>query len=283
MVSVSDLAEHLPHLQDLVSKMENTGPAFGEKGRSREITPSTSVEYGWYLYSIGRTRSFRFKPAFRNQLADLIAAVKRRAGSERIVLKNPWDTGNEATLLLEFGDASSIIIRRSLQAVEASALQIIGSGFADETEMGSDPERFYESEDYLQALMNDDPLFQALSKMLRRPSLQRLLALLSKWNTRIGVLILVRRVRTLPLHRVGFISYEEMVEDPGRGAHWLAHILDPSSFASSFGRLGSQAGPEPSGRSPMVVRALDRYWERAWSDMRRRQIEAGVLDPETER
>ena len=285
MITVSDLAKHIPHLDDLVSNSDVSGTTPNQNGNGSEISQSTPAEYGWYLYSVSGQRYFGFKRKFRSQLSDLMNEVMRRAGSEGIVMKNPWDTANEATLLSEFTDARSIIIRRSLQALEASSLQIMRhpalegmrEGAPTRDERDTSPTRNYESEEYMGALMNNDSLFHGVSRALHSPAARWLLVVLSKWGRRLAILLLIRRIRKLPLDRVGFISYDEMCKDPARGAQWLGHILDPAAFAQSFEGLISPTAQRPSAQCSAVVRALDRYWERAWSDMRRQQIRAGVL------
>ncbi len=127
------------------------------------------------------------------------------------------------------------------------------------------------------ALMNNDSLFHGLSRVLRWPAARWLLTVLTTWGRRLVILLLIRRVRKLPLDRVGFISYDEMTKDPVRGAQWVGHILDPAAFAKSFDCLVSPTARKPSDQCSAVVRVLDRYWERAWSDMRRQQVQAGVL------
>ena len=201
MITVSDLAKHIPRLDELVSNMDVSGTTPNQNGNGREISQSTPTEYGWYLYSVSGQRSFGFKRKFHSQLTDLMNEVMRRAGSDGIVLKNPWDTGNEATLLSEYADARSIVIRRSLQAIEASSLQIMNDPALQAIEEGATPARYerdtspgqyYESEEYMGALMNNDSLFDGLSRVLRWPAARWLFIVLSKWGRRLVILLLIR-------------------------------------------------------------------------------------------
>lgn len=259
-LTVGHLARHLPGLGRLLSQAEAGST---DRGVDRlAVTASTPEEYGWLLRHATGQPLFRAQEARSGILRDLVGELTRD-GAPAVVLKNPWDTGRESLLLEHHPDASVLLVRRDLAAIEDSAERALC--------------RYLTSHEYLRALTGDEEV-QKLLNALRSPATRAVLLLLSRWRLRISVLRHAGRMSRLPLDRVAFLCYDELRQDPEAGAAWAAHVLDPEAFGRSF---AARAFTEqaPARRSGWVVRAIDRYWARAWQRARTAQVTAGIVTP----
>jgi hypothetical protein len=107
-----------------------------------------------------------------------------------------------------------------------------------------------------------------------------LFSAIGRWNLRVRVLGMLRAASRLPLDRVAFLSYDEMVADPELGAHWAAHILDSDKLGKEFRR--SHSLPlSPKKGSSRIDRLLDRHWTKLWERSRAAQVRAEILPPDT--
>jgi hypothetical protein len=101
---------------------------------------------------------------------------------------------------------------------------------------------------------------------------------MGRWNLRLRLLGLLYTAPRLPLDKVAFLDYDELVEDPGLGAHWAAHVLDPEELDREFHRAHTFAA-HPCPSASRLDRLLDRRWARVWARARAEQIERGILPP----
>jgi hypothetical protein len=261
-LTVGDLARHLPSLAKFltVARKRSTPP---DRGVDRlPVTESTPEEYGWLLHA--RTGEF----GFGEQAAEsgvLRALVDELAGDHPdavVVLKNPWDTGRERLLLDHVDGAQVLLVRRRIGAIEDSVARAW--------------ERLASSTGYLRALMNDRRRAAELVARLINPQARQELVRDARRKTRREAVRLARGAAGLPLDRVAFLSYDELREDPQAGAAWAAHLVDPVALGKA---IAAHTFPEynRAGRGGWVVRAIDRYWARAWRRARARQLKAGIL------
>lgn len=262
-LTVGDLARHMPTVERFLasSRKKATAP---DRGVDRlPVNESTPEEYGWLLQA--KTGDFAFGEK-AVQAGTLPALVKELAGGQdtTVVLKNPWDTGRERMLLDHVDGAQVLLVRRQLGAIEDS--------------MSRAYERMATSNRYMRALITDRRRAGELLSAILDPQARAGLIRDTRRTTRRDALRLARGVRKLPLDRVAFLSYDELREDPRRGAAWAAHLLDPGALSQAVTEL---TFPEYNHRAPgsLLVRAVDRYWAHAWRRARARQVKAGILAP----
>ena len=257
-LTVGYLATQMPKLAAFMRDCAEKG-IVPDRGVDRlPVTESTPEEYGWLL--AGATGSFVYddkaeESGILHRAADELAA---QAGAETVVLKNPWDTGNEQKLLDCFPGSSIIMVRRQLDGMAASQAKAW--------------ERMATSHDYVLSLIASDVLAKLIRRTLSKPEARRKEVAKTNETTRQRAVALTESVATLPLDRVAFVSYEELRADPKAGARWVAHVLDQQAFAGAIEQLSfpefNHSG-EPSD--------TDRAWAAAWEQARSRQVAAGVL------
>lgn len=229
---------------------------------AREVTASTPEEYGWLLVDRGATAllSSRLHPRGAPLLREVADGIAARAGTA--VLKNPSDTGREDLLLRCFPEAGVIVTRRSLAGIHASADRALARGA--------------ESTAYGMALTGHDPVVRAAIALQRTRPGAAFLSLLGRWNLRFRVLGMLRRTARLPVERVAFLDYDELVGDPVEAASWAGHLLDAERLAKEF-RVSHSFPARPVPPSSRVDRFLDRRWGEVWERGRREQLARGIV------
>ncbi|MEO3786465.1 sulfotransferase [Actinocorallia sp. B10E7] len=229
---------------------------------ARKVTSSTPEEYGWLLVDRGSTArlSSRFQPEATPLLRRVAEDIIARSGVA--VLKNPSDTGREDLLLRAFPEARVIVTRRALTGIYASTDRALARG-AENTVYGM-------------ALTGDSRTVRAVIRIQRTKAGAAFLSVFGRWNLRLRVLGMLRRTARLPVERVAFLDYDELVRDPLRAAAWAGHLLDARRLAEEF-RASHSFPPHPTPRAFALDRFLDRRWGRVWERGRREQLERGVL------
>lgn len=261
-LTVADLAQYIPTLAQFLSELEHTEYVLDRGVDARILSGQLTEEYCWYLRARSRGRKqFAFTAEAADDLSNLALTVASRDAAERVVLKNPWDTGLEERLLTAFPSGTVLIVRRNLASVEASMR-------AARTRP--------RSRAYGQALLGETHVGLALllwGSVMRWGPSRRIYVL---GRLRIRVILLAWRLRRLPPSRTAFVSYDEMVADAYEGARWAAHLVDPTVFAREFSARHSTelTKARPVERGSLIARALDRFWERQWRQARERQSRA---------
>jgi hypothetical protein len=268
-LTAGHLARHIPTLERFLVTAKKRGAA-PDRGVDRlPVSESTPEEYGWLLQTLTGEPAFGEEAARSGALEQLIEEVADAEpgvnGSEPVVvLKNPWDTGREQLLLGHVEGSVALLVRRQLGAIEDSQARAWS--------------RMATSNRYLRALIPDRRRAgEILSSVLDPAARQRMIRANNRQMRR-DVLRLARIVSMLPPDRVAFLSYDELRADPRAGAAWAAHLLDPDAMAKA---VAAHTFPEYNheARGSLVVRAIDRYWARAWRRARARQVKAGILAP----
>jgi sulfotransferase family protein len=259
--TVGVLARHMPAVAALLADDASAGT---DRGVDRlAVTPETAEEYGFLLnHDLGTRALFahaRGVPLLRAHVAELAAG----APAATVVLKNPWDVGHEADMLAAFPDAGIILLRRRLADIERS----VGQALLRTS-----------SSAYARALEPDDEGHARYQAQIQSPWRRRILVQAYRSALRRRVYRLTRSVRTLPLHRIALVSYDELRTDPEAAARWAGHLVDPEALARAFRRHAFAEQSVHAG-SCAAQRALDRSWKGAWDDMRREQIFAGIVAP----
>jgi len=260
-LTVGDLARHMPSVQRFLaaaSKHETVT----DRGVDRlPVSASTPEEYGWLLNAVTGDFAFGAQAAQAGVLHSLVDELSLAAG-EMVVLKNPWDTGREQLLLDHFPDSRILLVRRDLSAIEDSQSRAW--------------DRMATSNRYVRALIGDPHRRAQLLAAILDPLARRRLVRDERRRMRRTAVRLARGVSKLPVHRVAFLSYDELRADPSAGASWAAHVLDPSAFAEA---VAANTFPEynRAGRRSMTARLIDWYWARAWRRARARQVREGIV------
>lgn len=229
---------------------------------AREVTDSTPEEYGWLLVDQGVTA--RLASRFHPRATPLLRKVADRliARSGTAVLKNPSDTGREHLLLRCFPEAGVIVTRRSLAGIHASTDRALARGAR--------------STAYGMALTGDSRIVRTAIALQRTRIGAVLLSRFGRWNLRFRVLGMLRRTARLPVERVAFLDYDELVRDPVEAASWAGHLLDAERLAKEF-RTSHSFPARPAPPSSWVDRYLDRRWGEVWARGRREQLARGVI------
>jgi Sulfotransferase family len=261
--TVSVLARHIPTLDAF---LETLSDGTVDRGADRlQVTPQTAEEYGFLLHHRTGEHALYGHPDGLRLLREHVAELAAEAPHATVVLKNPWEVGHEAQLLADFPDARIIILRRRLADIERSVDKALLRA---------------SSSAYFRALDGESEHYHRVRRLLgsrwKRPLLLWVLRLVARrraWR-------LAESVRELPLDQVAFLSYDELRADPKAGAAWAAHLLDPQALAEAFTKhaFAEQSAPAPSS---MVQRALDRRLQRAWTQARAEQVQAGIVAPAT--
>jgi hypothetical protein len=260
-LTVGDLARHMPSVQRLLSSASKRG-AVVDRGVDRlPVSESTPEEYCWLLNAVTGEFVFDARAAQTGVLDSLIAEL---AGEQdaTVVLKNPWDTGRERLLLDHFANADVILIRRALGAIEESQSRALN--------------RMATSNRYPRALIGDPHSRAEMLGALLNPQARQRMVGDFRQRVRRTAVRLGRDAGKLPLHRVAFLSYDELRADPIAGASWAAHLLDPNALGEA---IAAHTFPEYNTASPrgVTVAIIDWYWARAWRRARARQVKAGIL------
>ncbi|MEO5876063.1 MAG: sulfotransferase [Streptosporangiaceae bacterium] len=263
--TVGDLIRHgTPELAARLSALVDSPNPVDRGVDPRPVTRATPEEYGWLLVDRKTTRSWtsRFNPAATGQLSRI--ADELQAVSGIAVMKNPSDTSREAMLLRSFPEARVLVTRRSLAGIMASTDRALS--------------RALTSTSYGIALTGDSRWIRFAMWAYRIPAGARLFQAVSRWNLRLRVLGLLYTAPRLPIDRVAFLDYDELVDNPGLGAHWAAHVLDSEELDKEFHRAHTFAA-HPSPPASRLDRLLDRRWGRVWSRARAEQLRLGILKP----
>jgi len=259
-LTVGDLARHMPSVDEFMRAAEkrDTPP---DRGVDRlPVTESTPEEYGWLLRASTGEFGFGQKAVESRVLHALVEEIADGDGT--VVLKNPWDTTNEQLLLDSFPGSRVVLVRRGISAIEHSLRRAW--------------ERMATSNEYVQALIADPGLASYLVGVMVDPEARRQMVDDTRRKLRRDAVRLARSVSGLPLDRVALLSYDELRENPRAGAAWAAHLVDPDALARAVSTLSF---PEYNRVRPdgWAVRAIDRYWARAWRQTRAKQVKAGIV------
>ena len=259
-LTAGDLARHIPAVDELLTSTKDNAT---DRGVDRlPVTASTPEEYCWLLRVA--TGKFEFGPeaAESGVLQKEIEQIAADGDDPVVVLKNPWDTGQEQFLLDTFPDSKVVIIRRGITATEES----VERSWV----------RMAESSAYPRALMGDPMLGERMMMVFSNPELRARMGKETREGNRRKVSELAASVENLPLDRVAFVSYDELRDDAKAGARWAAHVVDPERLAKAFSTLTfpeyntASAGDEEAER-------LDAEWAEGWRRARAKQVEAGIL------
>lgn len=244
------LARDIPALADFLQRQSGS-----DRGVDRlVVTADTVEEYGYLLNQRTGRRSCYGDPRGVDVLRRHVTELAAEAPGAPVVLKNPQDFGAEARLLRDFPGSGILLLRRRLSDIDDSVLRAM--------------RRVSESGGYPQAVAggHDDRLPAKLASPWRRALLRAAV----RWYLYLGVLRLIRSVRTLPPGRVAFLDHAEMCADARAGAQWAAHLVDPDALAAAY-RGASFGERQPAASAGPVARQLDRLWDRAWQRARTRQ------------
>lgn len=260
-MTVGDLATYLPTVNHLLDRIAADPTKVIDRGIDRQrVSASLGDEYGWYLWP--RTGG-RFRRSMRGEMTSLIRDAGRRAWP--VILKNPWDTGRETRLLRSFPTAKVVIMRRRLGAIQASWEQGL--------------KRFAKSPDYLLAMTGNDLRIRLFLRALKWPVPRSVLLTVLRWDETARLARLLMTVRSLPVERVAFLSYDELKDDPEAAAAWAGHIVEPALLAAAFAESVDLRSSVREPRQGAIPTLLDRMWERAWTRAREAQVRAGILGP----
>jgi Sulfotransferase family len=258
--TVGHLARHIPTLERFLDPRASGSI---DRGVDRlEANANTPEEYGFLLYNKTGRRALYGSRHGVTLLRRHIEELAAEAPGIPVILKNPWDTGQEARLLADFPTAGILLVRRNLPDLERSAIKAI--------------ERAVSARAYPLALdgVQDGKhwLDSIVASRWKKALLLRLTWMLLHGRVR----RLSRSAASLPMDRVAFLSYDEMCEDPYRAATWAAHLIEPQTLAEAFIR---HAFPERSAAAPggKAVRRLDTLWNEGWRRARAMQLAAGVI------
>ncbi|MDX6738330.1 sulfotransferase [Actinocorallia sp. A-T 12471] len=261
--TVGDLIRHgSPGLSARLDALVSAPEPVDRGVDARPVTDATPEEYGWLLVDqkAAPLLTSRFHARGAGLLRRVAGEIEERSGVA--VLKNPSDTGREALLLDAFPDARVILTRRPLAGIHGSSDRALARGAR--------------STAYGMALTDNSALVRfAVHVQLTRPG-AALLSLFNRWNLRLRVFGMLRATARLPLERVAFLDYEELVHDPSAAAFWASHVIDPDRLAKEFTRSHSFPG-NPSPASSRLDSYLDERWARLWRAGRSRQQALGIL------
>jgi hypothetical protein len=259
-LTVGHLARHMPKLAAFMQTCKEKGIT-PDRGVDRlAVTDSTPEEYGWLLGGVTGAFSYGPKAEEDGILHRTVEAIAKENNTSTVVLKNPWDIGNEQTLLDNFPDSKIIMVRRQISAIEDSLERAW--------------ERMATSHDYVLSLVADDEFAEIIRGIIVDPAARKKQVDDTKAKMRENAKSLAESVASLPIDRVAFISYEELREDPLGGASWAAHVVDPAAMAQAI-----SAHTFPEFNQPGEVSDIDETWAAAWRAARLRQLEAGIVKP----
>lgn len=263
-LTVGDLARHMPSVDRFLTsaRKQATVP---DRGVDRlPVSESTPEEYGWLLNATTGDFAFGAKASESGVLRDLVDELASDSEAGVVVLKNPWDTGQERLLLDAFDGSAVLLVRRQLGAIEDSVARAW--------------ERMATSNRYLRALIGDRRQAAQTLGMILDPKARERMVSDTRQKTRRDAMRLARGVARLPLDRVAFLSYDELRKDPVAGAAWAAHLLDPQAFGQAVAALTFPEYNSVSSGS-LVTRAIDLRWALAWRRVRAKQVRAGIVRP----
>jgi hypothetical protein len=265
MLTVGHLARYIAPVAEFLETLELRGTTVDRGVDPRIVSADLTAEYGWFLLSRPRSRRFSFRIDVKDDLNSLADTVAAGDPGRRAVMKNTWDTGNEAELLRAFPEAVVVIVRRRLPAIEAS--------------MRCAFDRRRTEHDYTMALFGSSPLGPIWVWCLRMRVARRTTHTVALWLLRIRVLRLARRVRGLPADRTALLSYDEFRDDPSEASSWAAHLLDTRALARAFATNCTPFGDYDDAPGSLIARAIDRYWHRCWQATRARHARARSSSP----
>ena len=261
MLTVGDLAQYMPALAELLDSLGSRPVPLDRGVDGRPVSSAMPEEYCVYLASRRGRRTLRYGSSAKADLQALADAVAARGDSRSAVMKNPWDTANEARLLKDFPHASVVIVRRALPEIEASQR----AAFARERDSG----------DYMGTLLPGEFVERLWQCAHRGRLLPRLINAISVWRLRLRALRLASQVHRLPPDRTALLSYDEFKTDAPAAARWASHLLDADVLAEEFAARCAPFGAEHQpARVSRVAAAIDRYWERSWERTRAQHAKA---------
>ncbi len=261
VLTVGDLAGYIPALAELLDSLESRPVPVDRGVDGRPVSSAMPEEYCVYLASRGRRRKLRYGSRAKADLQALADTVAARGGSRSAVMKNPWDTANEARLLKDFPHSSVVIVRRALPEIEASQR----AAYARERD----------SEEYMGTLLPGEFVKRLWRIAHRGRLLPRLINSTSVWRLRLRALRLASQVHRLPPDRTALLSYDEFRTDARAAAQWASHLLDPDVLAEEFAARCAPFGAEhQTARVSRVAAAIERYWARSWERTRAQHARA---------
>jgi hypothetical protein len=263
-LTVGDLARHMPSVAAFLADAAGS-PTTPDRGVDRlPITPTTPEEYGWYLHATINKFGFGLAAAKSGAIEKLIRELAENSGRSTVVLKNPWDTGEEQPLLSHFPGSKIVLVRRSVAAIEDSLTRSW--------------DRMSGNHSWVEALMADPVFAAGIVGVLEDPEKRKAMVADTIGQMHEAIERLTGTIVTLPPDRVAYLCYDEFRRDPRAAAGWAAHIVDPEALAKAVTGHTFAEYNEPAATSA-EVRALDDRWAAAWDDARAAQIAAGVLTP----
>jgi hypothetical protein len=259
-LTVGHLARHMPAVAEFLAAARGKG-AVPDRGVDRlPADESMPEEYGWLINA--KTGAFTFSAEAAGIVRMLVDELVDDSRAPVVVLKNPWDTGQEQLLLDSFADSRVLLIRREVGSIEDS--------------LGRAWSRLATSNEYVQALVGNPKFAAQVVDSFADPKTRQEQIDASRAKTRDGVLRLIRNADTLPLDRVAFLSYDELRRDPYSAARWAGHVVDADAFAKAVSAFTFPEYNQVESGAP-EVHELDNDWEQAWQRARERQVDAGIV------
>jgi len=261
-LTVGHMARHMPSIDHFLREAKEKGTTPDRGVDQLRITESTPEEYGWLLLHTTGQFTFGDKAKESGILQTVIEEIAKDAEEPVVVLKNPFDVGNERLLLDSFPGSRLIMLRRRIGAIEHS----LGRAWA----------RMATNNEWVQALVGGPEYAGDFLGIVTDPAKRDAMVKDSREKTRKTARTIARDAAKLPLDRTAFLSYDELRADPAKGAAWAAHLFDPGAFASAISGLTFPEYHHERSDSP-VAQVIDAYWAWSWRRVRARQRRLGIL------
>jgi hypothetical protein len=261
-LTVGHMARHMPSIEQFLSDAKEKGTTHDRGVDQLLITESTPEEYGWLLLHTTGQFTFGDKAKETGILQTVVEEIAKDAQEPVVVLKNPFDVGQERLLLDSFPGSRLIMLRRTLGAIEQS--------------LGRAWTRMATSNEWVQALVGGPEYAGDFLGIVNDPAKRDAMVNDSREKTRKTARKIAREAATLPLDRTAFLSYDELRADPRKGAVWAKHLLDPDAFAAAISEITFPEYHHERSQS-LVTQTIDAYWAWSWRRVRAKQRRMGIL------
>lgn len=261
-LTVGHMARHMSSIDQFLRDAKEKGTTYDRGVDQLLITESTPEEYGWLL--LHKTGKFTFGDEAKESgiLQTVADEIAKDAQEPVVVLKNPFDVGQERLLLDSFPGSRLIMLRRTLGAIEES--------------LGRAWNRMVTSNEWVQALVGGPEYAGDFLDIINDPEKREVMVNDSREKTRETAKKIAEEAASLPLDRVAFLSYDELREDPNEGAVWAKHLLDPDAFARAISEITFPEYHHERSQSE-ATQAVDAQWAESWRQVRATQRQLGIL------
>jgi sulfotransferase family protein len=261
-LTVGHLAKHMPSVDEFLRESKEKGTSPDRGVDQLKITETTPEEYGWLLLSTTGQFTFGDKAKESGILQTVADEIAKDAEEPVVVLKNPFDIGQEQLLLDSFPGSKLIMLRRKIGAIEHS--------------LGRAWERLRTSNAWTQALIGGPEHSGEFLELVADPKQREAMVTSSVEKTRKTARTIAKNAPSLPLNRTAFLSYDELRSDPEKGAAWAKHILDPSAFARAISEITFPEYHHERSDS-LKTQMIDAQWALSWRRVRSLQRRRGIL------